>query len=233
MTTYAELVTQIRDYTETDNQVLTDAIINDFIEHAEHRIFRDIELNSDNVYVNGNTAANNRFVRLPGFSATDPSKPSIDEIATIRYVTLYTDTAPRTRFDLVRVDQDFLAEYYDTPEVGSSAKPRYFANWDMGTIVVAPTPNAVYKFEIGITKKPTGLSSSNTKTWVSVNAPNVILYACLCEAFKFLKAPQDQQVYEASYQEAIQALAQEQLGKKRRDEFRDGSLRVPIPSANP
>ena len=233
MTTYAELVAQIRDYTETDNQVLTDAIINDFIEHAEHRIFRAIELNDNNVYVNGNTAANNRFVRLPGFSATDPSKPSIDEIATIRYVTLYTDTAPRTRFDLVRVDQDFLAEYYDTPEVGSSAKPRYFANWDMGTIVIAPTPNAVYKFEIGITKKPTGLSTSNTQTWISVNAPNVLLYACLCEAFKFLKAPNDQQVYEASYQEAIQALAQEQLGKKRRDEFRDGSLRIPIPSANP
>ena len=233
MTTYAELVTQIRDYTETDNQVLTDTIINDFIEHAEHRIFRDVELNDNNIYVNGNTAANNSFVRLPGYSSTDPSKPEIGDIATIRYVTLYTDTSPRTRFDLVRVDQDFLAEYYDTPEVGSSAKPRYYANWDMGTIVVAPTPNAVYKFEIGITKKPTGLSSSNTKTWVSVNAPNVILYACLCEAFKFLKAPQDQQVYEQSYNQAIQQLAQEQLGKKRRDEFRDGSLRIPIPSANP
>ena len=233
MTTYAELVTQIRDYTETDNQVLTDTIINDFIEHAEHRIFRDVELNDNNIYVNGNTADNNRFVRLPGYSSTDPSKPEIGDIATIRYVTLYTDTSPRTRFDLVRVDQDFLAEYYDTPEVGSSAKPRYYANWDMGTIVVAPTPNAVYKFEIGITKKPTGLSSSNTKTWVSVNAPNVILYACLCEAFKFLKAPQDQQVYEQSYNQAIQQLAQEQLGKKRRDEYRDGSLRIPIPSANP
>ena len=59
MTTYAELVTQIRDYTETDNQVLTDTIINDFIEHSEHRIFRDIELNNDNVYVNGNTASGN------------------------------------------------------------------------------------------------------------------------------------------------------------------------------
>jgi len=233
MTTYAELVTQIRDYTETDNQVLTDTIINDFIEHSEHRIFRDIELNNDNVYVNGNTASGNRFVRLPGFSSTDPSKPAISDIATIRYVTLYTDTAPRTRFDLVRVDQDFLAEYYDTPEVASTARPRYYANWDMGTIVVAPTPNAVYKFEIGITKKPTGLSSSNTETWVSVNAPRVLLYACLCEAFKFLKAPQDQQVYEASYREAISQLAQEQLGKKRRDEFRDGSIRIPIPSANP
>jgi hypothetical protein len=48
-----------------------------------------------------------------------------------------------------------------------------------------------------------------------------------------LKAPNDQQVYEASFQEALQSLAQEQLGKKRRDEYRDGSLRVPIPSANP
>ena len=233
MTTYAELVTQIRDYTETDDQVLTTTIVNDFIEHAEHRIFRDVELNNDNVYVNGNTAANNRFVRLPGFSSTDPSKPSIDEIATIRYVTLYTDSGTRQRFDLVRVDQDFMSEYYDTPETGSSAKPRYYANWDMGTIVVAPTPNAVYKFEIGITKKSPGLSSSNTKTWISVNAPNVLLYACFCEAFKFLKAPQDQQVYEMSYKEAISQLAQEQLGKKRRDEFRDGSIRIPIPSANP
>ena len=77
------------------------------------------------------------------------------------------------------------------------------------------------------------MSSGNTKTWISVNAPNVLLYACLCEAFKFLKAPNDQQVYEASYQEALSALAQEQLGKKRRDEYRDGSLRIPIPSNNP
>ena len=44
MTTYAELVTQIRDYAETDDQVLTTTIINDIIEHAENRIFRDIEL---------------------------------------------------------------------------------------------------------------------------------------------------------------------------------------------
>ena len=233
MTTYAELVTQIRAYCETDDQVLTTVIVNDIIEHAEHRIFRDVELNNDNVYVNGNTAAGNRFVTLPGFSATDPSAPQISEIATIRYVTVYTDSGTKQRSELVRVDQDFMSEYYDTPEAGQSDKPKYYANWDMGTIVVAPTPNAVYKFEIGITKKQTGLSSGNTETWISVNAPRVLLYACLCEAFKFLKAPQDQQVYEASYNEAIQQLAQEQLGKKRRDEYRDGSIRIPIPSANP
>jgi len=42
MTTYAELKQQILDYTETDTNVLTDTIINDIIEHAESKIFREI-----------------------------------------------------------------------------------------------------------------------------------------------------------------------------------------------
>jgi hypothetical protein len=48
MTTYTELVQQIRDYTETDSAVLTDAICNDFIEHAEIRIFKDVNLSRRN-----------------------------------------------------------------------------------------------------------------------------------------------------------------------------------------
>ena len=232
MTTYSELVTQIRNYAETDVNVLTETVVNDIIKHAEDRIFRTVELDCFKVYISGNTAANNRFVLLPG-QTNNAETPTISDIATIRYVTLYTDSGTKERHELVRVDADFLNEYYPTPETGSAAKPRYYATWDMGTIVIAPTPNTVYKFEIGITKQPTGLSSSNTSTWVSVNAERALLYACMVETFKYLKAPQDQQVYEASFAESIQELAQEQLGKKRRDEYRDGSLRVPIPSQNP
>ena len=44
MTTYTELVTQIRDYTETDSNVLSSTIINDFIEHTENRILRDLDI---------------------------------------------------------------------------------------------------------------------------------------------------------------------------------------------
>tara|TARA_B100001248_G_scaffold236890_1_gene200513 strand:- start:1101 stop:1799 length:699 start_codon:yes stop_codon:yes gene_type:complete len=232
MTTYAELVTQIRDYSETDSAVLTTTIINDIIKNAEDKIFRSVELDCFKEYVSGNTAANNRFVGLPG-QTTSATTPTISDLATIRYVTLYTNSGTKERSELVRVDVDFLNEYYPTPEVGSSAKPRYYATWDMGKIAIAPTPNAVYKFEIGITKKPTGLGTSNTTTWVSVNAERALLYACMVETFKFLKAPQDQQVYEQAYATAIQELAQEQLGKKRRDEYRDGSLRIKVPSQNP
>ena len=58
----------------------------------------------------------------------------------------------------------------------------------MGKIAIAPTPNAVYKFEIGITKNPTGLGTSNTTTWVSVNAERALLYACMVETFKIFKS---------------------------------------------
>ena len=139
MTTYTELKQQILDYCETDSAVLTDVIMNDIIEHAEHRIFRSIELDNQKEYLNGNTAPNNRFVLLPGYSSINVTKPDINDIATIRYVTLYTDSGTKERHELVRVDVDFLNEYYPTPEVGSTAKPRYYSTWDMGQIAIEKT----------------------------------------------------------------------------------------------
>ena len=44
MTTFSELQTQIRSYTETSSDVLTDTIVNDFILQAELRIFREVDL---------------------------------------------------------------------------------------------------------------------------------------------------------------------------------------------
>ena len=94
MTTYAELVTQIRDYSETDSAVLTTTIINDIIANAEDKIFRNIELDCFKEYISGNTAANNRFVSLPG-QTTSATTPTISDIATIRYVTLYTNSGTK------------------------------------------------------------------------------------------------------------------------------------------
>ena len=42
MTTYSELVTQIRAYTETDSSVLSDTIVDDFIEHTENDLVRQL-----------------------------------------------------------------------------------------------------------------------------------------------------------------------------------------------
>ena len=71
MTTYSELVTQIREYTETDSNVLTTTIVNDFIEHAELKIFRQVDLDVFRKYKTATLTAGDAFISMPGAIPTD------------------------------------------------------------------------------------------------------------------------------------------------------------------
>jgi len=223
MTTYSELVTQIRDYTETTSDVLSDTIVNDFIEHAEKRIFRDVDLDIFRSYQFATLTVGNPFVSLPGANT--------DNIAFVRSAQIYTSASP-TRDYLEQKDISFMNEYW--PNRDTTGKPKYYANWDQDTLYLAPTPNSAYNIELALNKQPTGLSSSNTTTWVSTNAPKVLLYATLCEAFRFLKGPDNMlQYYEQGYGQALKGLQLEQQGRRRRDEYYDGVIRFPLDSKQP
>tara|TARA_R110002020_G_scaffold331892_1_gene547355 strand:+ start:291 stop:971 length:681 start_codon:yes stop_codon:yes gene_type:complete len=226
MTTYSELVDQIRSYTETSTDVLTTTIVNDFISQAELRIFREIDLDIYRDYQYATLTVSNPFVALPG------STPST--MAFVRYATIYktTGATANDRIRLLQKDVSYMNEYW--PNRTSTGDPKYYAMWDQNTIYLAPTPNHAYNIELALNRNETGLSGANTTTWVSQNAPQVLLYACLIEAFKFLKGPYDLLAqYEKSYQEAVQRLAIEQQGRRRRDEYQDGVIRLPLPSQNP
>jgi hypothetical protein len=106
--------------------------------------------------------------------------------------------------------------------------PKYYGYWDENTIIIAPTPDQNYNMQINYILKPAGLSSSNTTTYLSTEFPNGLLYACLVEAFGFLKGPADMiQYYEGKYQQALQGFTIEQMGRRRRDEYTDGPPRLP------
>ena len=224
MTTYAELVDQIRAYTETDSNVLTTTIVNDFIANAENRIFREVDLDAFRSYQIAALTANNSFVSLPG--------TGIAEFALIRSVQIYGQSLGNSRKKLEQKDVTFMNEYW--PDRTATATPVYYSNWKAGNIYLAPTPDVAYNIEVALNKLPTGLSSTNTTTWVSTNAPRTLLYACLCEAFKFLKGPYDLLgQYEQGYANALQDLSIEQQGRGRRDEYMDGVLRTPLKSQQP
>ena len=224
MTTYSELVDQIRAYTETDSNVLTTTIVYDFISNAENRIFREVDLDAFRSYQYALLTANNSFVSLPG--------TGIAEFALIRSVQIYGQTLGNSRKKLEQKDVTFMNEYW--PDRTATATPVYYANWKAGNIYLAPTPDVAYNIEVALNKLPTGLSSTNTTTWVSINAPRTLLYACLCEAFKFLKGPYDLLAqYEQGYANALQDLSIEQQGRGRRDEYMDGVLRTPLKSQQP
>ncbi len=75
------------------------------------------------------------------------------------------------------------------------------------------------------------LLENNDTNYISMNFPNGLLYCCLAEAYSFLKGPTDMlQLYEGKYKEAVQTFAAEQIGRRRRDDYTDGALRIPIQS---
>jgi hypothetical protein len=221
MTTYAELTTQILDYTETSTDVLSSTRTDDFIEHTENRILREADLDAFKSHQYTTVTADNPFVSLPGGSDPDPTS-----LATIRTVHIYPASGTATRDFLEQRDISFMNEYW--PVRTSTSTPKYWSWWDENSIYLAPTPDAAYNIEVGITRLGTRLSSSNTTTWLGNNAPVALLYGCLAEAFKFLKGPAEMlQLYEQSYQRAIQELMIEQQGRHRRDEYMHGELKVP------
>ena len=224
MTTYAELTTQILDYTEVSTDVLTSTRTNDFIEHVENRILREADLDAFKSHQSANLTTDNAFLSLPGGTSPDPTS-----LATIRTVHIWPASGTATRTFLEQRDISYMNEYW--PNRTSTSTPKYWAWWDQNTIYLAPTPDSAYNVELGITRLPTRLSSSNTTSWLGDNAPLALLYGCLAEAFKFLKGPAEMlQLYEQSYQRAIQSLMVEQTGRHRRDEYLHGELKLPMQS---
>ena len=145
---------------------------------------------------------------------------------------IFPTTGTPIREFLEQRDVSFISEF--APDRTATGTPLYWSWWDHNSLIVAPTPDSAYNVELAITRLPTRLSSSNTTTWLSSNAPSALLYGSLAEAFKFLKGPVEMlQLYEQSYQRAVQELAMEQQGRHRRDEYMHGALRTPIKSMNP
>jgi hypothetical protein len=125
-----------------------------------------------------------------------------------------------------------MKEYW--PDGSATGVPKYYSVWDQSTFYVAPTPNSGYTAELGYIYRPPQLSSTNTTTWVSTNAPEALLYACLIQAYSYTKGPGEMLNYfKGAYKEALQGLGIEQQGRRRRDEYRDGMIRIPVKSESP
>ena len=215
--TYDELVTNIRNYTEVDSNVFPNSVIDTFITMAENRILRDIDLDVFKLEATANMTAGNRFLVAPS------------DILTHRYI-MVTLNGEQTFLDFR--DTSFMKEYW--PDSTVTGAPKYYSVWNQNTFYIAPTPDASYEVQLGYIYKPQQLSSANPTTWVSTDAPEALLYACLIQAYSYTKGPIEMlQYFESSYKQAIQGLGIEQQGRRRRDEFRDGMIRLPIKSESP
>ena len=228
--TLANLQTDVRNYTEVNSNVLTDAIINGFVVNAENKIYRAIDTDQNAFYATSNLVVGNRYVTIPS------------DLRAIRYVQL-TDSNGN-QYYLEQRDTSFVAEFYSTPSSANVDIPKYYANWDKEFWVVAPTPDKTYAITLAYNKEPVSLTSitlpttanpfSTTGTYLSNKYQDLLLYATLINAYGYLKGPVDMlQYYSQEYEKALESYAVEQIGQRRRDEYEDGVVRAQLVSKSP
>jgi len=226
--TFAELLQKVRDYTEVGSSVLSDSILQSMIRDAELRIFREVDADYTREYATANLQLNSPYLILPSSPATSSTRTSI--IVRSIYV-LDTTQSPSEKKYLDKRDTSFIFEFNST---GATGVPKYYANWKETTLILAPTPNAQYEVQLSYIYSPDALSSTNTETYVSKNAPDLLFNAVMVQAYEFLKGPMDMyKIYSDKYNVSIQSFALEQMGRRRRDEYTDGVPRVKIPSPSP
>ena len=228
--TLDNLRTDIRNYTEVSSNVLSDSVLGTIIVNSENKIYREVDSDQDRFYATSNAIVGNRYVTIP------------DNLRAIRYVQ-FKDQAGN-QYYLEQRDTSFMAEYYSTPGTSAVDIPKYYANWDEEFWVLAPTPDKTYEITLAYDKEPDSITDTTsspapatTGTYLSNKYQDLLLYACLVNAFGYLKGPQDMlQYYQAQYNEALESYAIEQIGTRRRDEYQDGEVRAQLnvkpPSSN-
>jgi len=213
MTTYAELTTQIQDWAENTEATFV-AEIPVFIANAELRIYRSADLNT--------ARKEDATIALSDgvISATLPT-----DLVVIHSVALLISGA---RTLLLQKDKSFIDDY--TGDRTATGTPKYYAWDDDVTVYLGPTPDATAAagtLAIEYTFRPTALSASQTTTWLSLNAPDVLFYACQLEAVIFMQKEEDTIAsYKAGYEQALKGLIMEEVARNRTDSYRDGEIRM-------
>jgi len=227
---FSDLRTQIRSYTEVSSTVLSDTVLENIVLNAEYRIFRDLPLDAYRKTATDNFVANQEHANLPA-GALD-----------VRGVQVADATSSLTNpIWLEKRDITFLDEFNGARATG---RPKYYAmkggatgnsNTTSGAILLSPIPNTTYVFKIHYDAIPAKLeASSNETNYISLNFPNGLLYCCLAETYAYLKGPVDMlQLYEQKYKQEVEKFGGEQLGRRRRDDYTDGTIRIPVNSPTP
>jgi hypothetical protein len=222
------LKTMIKNYTEVSATVFTEAILENLILNAQQRIMYDVPIDADRKQQSASLVTGQQTYNAPAGCLF------------VRGIQIYTatdGTITGTNNWLLKRDQTFLNEYI--PANTSTGNPKYYAMFGgatalsdttSGKFMVAPVPDATYALQIHFNLMPATLEDSNTN-FISLNFPQGLLYACLVEAYGFLKGPMEMlTLYENKYKQEIEKFAAMQIGRRRRDDYTDGTIRIPIES---
>lgn len=206
--TYAQMKTAIQDFCEnTETSFVTNLPV--FIRAAEDRIFQSVNLTYFKKNASSALSTGDQFLSVP----TDFLTP----------FSLHITTANFQDF-LTLKDVNFVQKY--TLDSSTTGTPQYYGIYDVDNLIVSPTPNQNYTVELHYYYRPASLTAGadSGQTWISENAPNVLLYGALYEAYTYMKGEQDVLAnYEKRFVENLSRLKDLAEAREEQDAFRVGN----------
>lgn len=215
---YAALQQAIQDYCQnTETSFVSN--ISTFVQQAEQRIFNTVQFPSLRKNVVGSTTASNQYLSCPNDFLAAYSLAVIDGTGAYSY--------------LLNKDVNFIRESYPSPT--STGTPSYYALFGPQTaaqteltLILGPTPDAVYQMELHYFFYPPSIVTAGT-SWLGDNLDSVLLYGSLVEAYTYMKGEADMlTLYDGKYKDALQLAKRLGDGLERRDAYRSGQARVPV-----
>ena len=209
--TLTTLTNSIKEWTQNDESTFV-AEIPFFIKNAEERIFKVVDLDYFRKNVTGGFTTGNKFLQKPTDYLASFSLSYVKDSANIF---------------LLQKDVNFIQEF--TPNPSTTGSPRYYSSFDVDNFIVAPTPDADYSAELHYYYRPASITTDDSgTTWIATNAPDALLYACLVEAYTFMKGESDLlQLYTARFTEAMSRLKVYGEAQENTDAYREGLVRIP------
>jgi len=207
--TFTTLKTAIQDYTQNAETTFVSQLPR-FILNAEERIFKECQLDVFRKNVQGSATSGNQYLSKPTDFLSQNSLSVIN--SSNKEFLLYKN---------VTALQDY------TPNPATTGTPKYYADWDNDTFLLAPTPDSNYTMELHYFYRPTSITASGDGTsYLGDNAELALLYGSLVEAYTFMKGEPDiLKQYTDRFLESIQWLKNLGEGKQTRDQYRYDRVR--------
>ena len=211
--TYDGLKQAIQDYTENSETTFVNNLPI-FIRAAEERILKNVQLNLFMRNRVGSMSIGNQYLGAPS-----------DFLAPFS-LSIYNSAAGSDAKEYLEFkDLSFIEAFH--PDYTVRGKPRYYAQFDVGNFILAPTPDVAYDAEVQYLYRPASLTSgAGTDTsWLSENAELALLYGSLVEAYIFMKGEPDiMALYNQRFNEAIIGLKMLGEAKETTQDYRVGRV---------
>ena len=192
--TYDTLLTQIPGYLERPDAALL-AQLPTIVMLAENRLAVDMKQQGFQTVVSGTFTIGALGAIIP--------KPAF-----WRETISFNFKDPVVGWTMIRLRSlEYLKNFW--PVVSSVNPPRFYADYNFQNFLVAPTPDAAYPFELVYYARLDPLDASNQTNWLTANAPQCLLYACILEAQLWLKNSQKAAEWQGHYDTSKAGLLQE------------------------